>query len=97
MGKRPVSVTLDADNILWLQARTAAGGFRSISEALNRMVTDARTSGRFGQTARSVVGTIDIAGADPDLLEADAVIRAEFETSLRRRAAAPKTTSRGRR
>jgi hypothetical protein len=48
---------------------------------------------------RSVVGTIDIAGSDPLLETADAMVRNEFETSLqgRRRTPAGKLKSRGRR
>jgi len=59
-----------------------ATGFRSISEALDRLVSEARTSRRLGQVnIRSVVGTIDIAPSDPLLETADVMIRNEFETA----------------
>lgn len=108
MRKRPISVTLAENNLLWLRGRAAAGGFRSISDTLDRLVSERRTSGRFGDPSmRSVVGTIDIASSDPLLKHADTLLRNEFEASLRRRntlrgrtaprRAAAKAKSRGRR
>ena len=54
-----------------------------MSEMLNRLIYEARTSGR-GQdeSLRSVVGTIRIAESDPDLSTADAAVRALFATVL---------------
>ena len=84
MRKTPISLTLDENNLLWLRGRTAAAGFRSISSTLDRLVTEARTSGRLADVSiRSVAGTIDIAASDPLLEVADAMIRDQFETSLR--------------
>jgi hypothetical protein len=85
MSKRPISVTLDEKNLLWLRGRTVATGLRSVSEALDRLVAEARTSPR-GESAqvRSVVGTIDIAESDPLLRRADAAVREVFDESLRR-------------
>jgi hypothetical protein len=72
------------DNLVWLrgQATTARG---SISETLDRLVTEARAAGKTQPgTIRSVVGTIDIADEDPLLEQADEVVRGQFDASLRR-------------
>jgi hypothetical protein len=52
---------------------------------IDRLVAEARTSSR-GESAqvRSVVGTIDIAEADPLFRRADETVRELFEESLRR-------------
>jgi hypothetical protein len=76
MTKQAVSVTLSRDNVLWLrgQARTTRRG--SVSEALDRLVAEARARGQVHEgSIRSVVGTVRIAAADPELTGADAVIR----------------------
>lgn len=85
MPKEPISVTLDESNILWLRGRTAAAGARSLSETLDRLITDARTSGRMADAGiRSVAGTIDIAPSDPLLETADTAVRTLFNRSTRR-------------
>lgn len=85
MPKRGISVTLDDDNLLWLKSRTVALKGRSLSETLDDLVTAARASGDVpGHTIRSVVGTIDIAGDDPDLEKADAYLRGLVDSSLSR-------------
>ena len=84
MPKRPVSVTLDADNLLWLRGRAAARKRRSLSDALDEIVTAARTSGADARTVKSVVGTVDIAAADPGLERADADVDALFASSVGR-------------
>jgi hypothetical protein len=81
MPKQPISVTLEEENVLWLRGRTVAGRRRSLSDALDRIVTAARTHGDAAE-ARSVVGTVDIAGADPALLHADAAVRAMFDAAV---------------
>ena len=91
MPKKPLSVTLEEDNILWLKGRTLAGRQRSLSEALDTVVTAARTRGDAAE-ARSVVGTVDIAAADPALRGADAALRAMFDAAL-----APPRAARARR
>jgi len=54
-----------------------------VSEMLNRLIYEARTSGRRqGESMRSVVGTIRIAESDPDLSTADAAVRALFAPGL---------------
>jgi len=83
MPKRPISVTLEADNLLWLKGRAGAVGARSVSDLLDTLVTAARTSGHSG-AARSVVGTIDIDAHTPLLEGADDMVRRMFDASLGR-------------
>jgi len=83
MPKRPVSVTLDEDNLLWLRGRMARRKRRSLSDALDEIITAARASGGL-EAPRSVAGTIDIAANDPDLEKADRHVRSFFEKSLSR-------------
>ena len=83
MPKNAISVTLDADNLTWLKARAGSGQVRSVSELLDRLVTDARTRGA-GGGVKSVVGTIDVDPADPLLMKADDAIAALFTESLGR-------------
>ena len=83
MPKLPISVTLGAENLLWLRARATGTKRRSLSDLLDELVTAARVSAH-GDSIRSVVGTVDIPADDPDLERADALIRAEFEGSLAR-------------
>jgi hypothetical protein len=83
--RRAVSVTLASDNVLWLRAQAAATARGSLSEVLDRLVTDARGAGRTEAAAiRSVRGTIDLPEDDPSLDTADAFIRAQFDRSARR-------------
>jgi hypothetical protein len=81
--KQAITVTLDVDNLTWLKGRVGAARFRSVSDLLDRLVTQARTGGMAG-AARSVVGTIDIDPTDPTLEAADAVVRQLFDASLAR-------------
>jgi len=83
VSKKAISVTLAADNLVWLRGRAEAGGFRSVSELLDHLVSGARHAGAAGP-ARSVAGTVDIADDDADLEEADRAVRSLFEKSLRR-------------
>lgn len=94
--KKAVSVTLDAENLLWLRGQ--AGGTRgNLSEVLDRLVREARLAGRTNPAAvRSIVGTIDIAADDPDLTGADTYIRNLFERSVRRPLLVRPSTSSGR-
>ncbi len=79
MAKQAISVTLRPENLTWLRGRAQALRHRSVSEALDQLVTEVRTGGRVQEGAiRSVVGTIAIAGGDPSLTHADAAIRALF-------------------
>jgi hypothetical protein len=83
MSKRAVSLTLDEANLLWLKGRGQGRG--NLSAAIDDLITAAR-AGRPGIPAasRSVVGTIDIAGDDPNLERADRAIRDLFAASLAR-------------
>ncbi|HVZ22036.1 MAG TPA: hypothetical protein VG871_13275 [Vicinamibacterales bacterium] len=83
MAKLAISVTIDRANLTWLKARVGADGARSVSDLVDRLITEARTSGSTGGI-RSVVGTIDLDPADPLLDEADAAVAGLFEQSLRR-------------
>ena len=83
--KKAVSVTLGEDNLLWLRGQAAASANGSLSEILDRLVNDARMSGRTDAKAiRSVAGTIDFRPTTPDLLGADSYVRALFDRSLQR-------------
>jgi len=98
MSKKAVSITLDEDNVVWLRGRVAAGGSGSLSELIDDLVTGARSSGAGVERGiRSVVGTIDIAASDPDLLEADDFVRSQFEVSIRRPMLVKETAPRKRR
>lgn len=80
--RKPISVTLDADNILWLRAQASASSGGSLSAALDRLVTTARLEGRTEPSAiRSVVGTIDLPDDDPGLAGADKYVRGLFDKS----------------
>jgi hypothetical protein len=79
MNKQAISVTLDPSNVVWFRAQTIAFGCRSVSEVLDQLIYNARTSGQERQKpVRSVVGTLEIADIDPDLSTADAAVRALF-------------------
>jgi hypothetical protein len=84
MAKEPVSVTLGRENLLWLRGRAARSKRRSLSDALDEIITAARLGGHVAGSIRSVVGTVDIAGDDPGLERADQFVREEFEASLAR-------------
>jgi hypothetical protein len=85
MSRKAISVTLDHDNVLWLRGRVAAGASASVSELVDYLVSQARTSGGAGERAiRSVVGTVDINVADPELLEADAYVQRLVNRSIQR-------------
>ena len=83
--KRAISVTVDEDNLVWLKGQAGASSGGSVSEVIDRLVRDARMSGRTDAHAiRSVVGTIDLPPDDQDLAGADGYVRAMFERSLAR-------------
>jgi hypothetical protein len=83
--RRAVSVTLTADNLLWLRAQAAANPSGSVSAVLDRLVTDARAAGRTDAASiRSVRGTIDLPADDPNLEGADAFVRTQVDKSVRR-------------
>jgi hypothetical protein len=85
MPKRAISLTLEESNLLWLKGLAARSGARSLSEAVDRIVSNVRegtTAASFG--VRSIVGSIEIPADDPDLTKADAAIRQLFAHSLAR-------------
>jgi len=84
MPKKALSVTLGEDNLLWLRGRASSRKKRSLSDALDDILTEARQGGRGASPARSVVGTLDIGHEDPMLEHADAYVRTTFDQSLGR-------------
>ena len=84
--RKPVSVTLDERNLLWLKGQAiAAKG--NLSQVLDRLVTRARQGGQTEpQTIRSVRGTIDFPVDDKSLAEMDEFVRTCFEESFERTA-----------
>jgi hypothetical protein len=83
MAKKAVSITLDEANVLWLRGRGYGRG--NLSAVVDDLITQART-GKLGvgAPARSVVGTIDVADDDPELEQADRIVREMVATSLAR-------------
>ena len=90
MPKKAISVTLEADNLTWLQGRVGAAGLRSVSGLLDRLVAEARSKGSVGPIA-SVVGTIDIDSSDPLLRTADDAVKDLIDRSLGRPLGVSKT------
>lgn len=79
MPKQAISVTLEAHNLLWLRGQVRASSRRSVSEVLDRLVTEARAGGRIEAVSiRSVVGTVQLPADDPDLNKADDAVRRLF-------------------
>jgi hypothetical protein len=102
--RKAISVTLSADNLLWLKGQVTQSGRGSVSELLDRLVTEARGSGWADASAiRSVVGTVDLPEDDPGLETADTYVRTLFAASarqplmVRERPAARKAAKRTRR
>jgi len=86
MSKKAVSVTLHPDNLLWLRTRVKATGGRSLSEALDGIITEARAgTGLSGAAVRSVVGNARIPRSEEALSEAGARVAALFRGSVRRK------------
>src|SRR5215510_14102820 len=81
MTKRAVSITLDVENVTWLKGRVGATGCRSVSELLDRLVSEARVKKAVGPST-TVVGTIDVDASDPMLLGADRLVRGLVDASI---------------
>lgn len=82
--RKAISITLKADNLLWLRGQAARSAKGSVSEVLDQLVSDARAGGRTDPTAvRSIAGTIDLPDDDPGLVGADTYIRTLFTASAR--------------
>ena len=88
MNKQAISVTLEADNLAWVRSRALVAGRLSVSEMLDRLIEEARASGEGAGPGRTVVGTVEIAREDPELLTADEAIRALMGRSVARTARA---------
>jgi hypothetical protein len=83
--KKPASITLDTQNLLWLKGQAAASPGGTVSGVVDRLITEARLGGRAAaESIRSVVGTIDLPDDDEDLKQADRQVRAMFAISVRR-------------
>lgn len=97
MPKRAVSVTLDRDNLLWLNSHASARGRANLSAALDALITEARRAGRVpAESIRSVMGTVDLPADDPWLERAADYVRTRFAASLTRRGESRSTSSRRR-
>ncbi|CAN5890083.1 hypothetical protein BH18ACI5_BH18ACI5_25600 [soil metagenome] len=82
--RKAVSITLTEDNLLWLRGQARQSGKGSMSELLDRILTDARRAGWTEVGAlRSVAGTIDVTDDDSNLDTADAYVRTLFAHSSR--------------
>lgn len=84
MPKKAVSVTLDEVNLTWLRGRARVTARGNLSEAIDRLVTEARTGGGQSTPVRSVAGTVRLPADDLELKKAKAAVRALFEASLAR-------------
>jgi hypothetical protein len=86
MNKHALSVTLEPENLLWLKARVRARKLRSISAALDEVLSVARNA---SSPPRSVVGTVQLPHGEAGLERGGRELRALFEASLKsgRRAA----------
>jgi hypothetical protein len=84
MPKKALSVTLDTANVVWLKGRARLSG-GNVSDALDKVITNARTGGGVPLAAlnSSVVGMVDLAD-DPLLMKADAAVRDGFAEYLSR-------------
>ena len=95
MGKQAVSVTLHPDNLLWLKTRVKTIGGRSLSDALDQIITQVRAgAGASAAAVRSVAGNARIPRSDAALAETSAQVRALFRRSVQRKKAASFATRR---
>ncbi len=81
--KKAISITLTAENLLWLRGQAMRTADGNVSEVVARLIGEARAAGRTHPAAiRSVAGTIDL--PDDGLEQADSYVKAMFERSLSR-------------
>jgi hypothetical protein len=92
--KKPISVTIRDENLLWLKGQAAATTEGNVSKVLDRLVDQARAGG-LDVASRSVVGTIDLP-SDGTLDQASSYVRVMFERSLRRPLVVKERAPRGR-
>lgn len=71
-------MTLQRDNLLWLRSQVAVTGCRSVSQMLDQLVSQARQAEKI--VPRSVVGMVRLDPSDPDLEQADALVKALFRS-----------------
>jgi hypothetical protein len=82
--RKAISITLSAENLLWLRGQAARTAKGSVSEVLDGIVQQARSSGSAAPGSMlSVAGTIDLPEEDPELENADGYVRALFSASAR--------------
>ena len=82
--RKAISITLSEDNLLWLRGQAARTLKGSVSEVLDSIVRNARSSGGAApESVKSVAGTIDLPDDDPNLEHADSYIRSVFSASAR--------------
>lgn len=74
MNRKAVSLTLAAENLLWLRAQAAGG--RNMSRIVDDLIGRARSVHGSARVAHSVVGMIRFKDFDPDV--ADREIREMF-------------------
>lgn len=78
-------MTLEKSNLSWLRGQVKQRGARSLSEVLDQIIVASRTSQSGAPPSiRSVVGTVQIDEADPDLALATKELQSELERSLSR-------------
>jgi hypothetical protein len=82
--KKPISITVGIDNLMWLKGQAAVRTNGNVSELIETLIRDARAAGGIDPAAiTSVVGSIDLPD-DEALGEADSYVKAMFERSLAR-------------
>ena len=82
--RKAISITLSEDNLLWLRGQAAQTMKGSVSELLDKIVSQTRSAGWSEPMAvKSVINTIDLPEDDPNLEQADAYIRSAFAASAR--------------
>ena len=82
--KKPISITVEIDNLRWVKGQAARTPRGSASEVIDRLISEARLAGHSHPGAiRSVVGTIHL--PDDDSLERpDPAVKAMFDRSVSR-------------
>jgi hypothetical protein len=85
MPKRAVSLTLEEDNLQWVRSQAAGTRRRSLSDAVDQIITAARKSGDvLDASITSVVKTVEIHPDDPNLDAADMYVAELFAQSTSR-------------
>ena len=83
--RKAISVTISDDNLLWLRGQAGRSPRGSVSEVIDRIVAEARRSGRTDPAAvRSIVATIDLPDDDPKEPPKELMIQFNFNGEWRR-------------